>query len=54
MFIRELSTEREVFDKKVMVAGCKNTGTHKYLMDSGLTKTDKECMKVRMMASRLI
>ena len=31
-----------------MVAGCKKTGTHKYLMDSGLTKKDdKECMKVR-------
>ena len=40
---------REVFDKKVMVAGCKKAGTHKYLMDSGLTKkeADKECMKVR-------
>ncbi|NCV18771.1 MAG: phosphonate ABC transporter substrate-binding protein [Rhodobacterales bacterium] len=40
---------REVFDKKVMVAGCKKAGTHKYLMDSGLTKkeADKDCMKVR-------
>ena len=40
---------REVFDKKVMVAGCKKAGTHKYLMDSGMTKkeADKECMKVR-------
>ena len=40
---------REVFDKKVMVEGCKKAGTHKYLMDSGLTKkeADKDCMKVR-------
>ncbi|NCX71043.1 MAG: phosphonate ABC transporter substrate-binding protein, partial [Rhodobacteraceae bacterium] len=34
---------------KVMVEGCKKAGTHKYLMDSGLTKkeADKDCMKVR-------
>lgn len=41
---------REVFDKKVMVAGCKTVGTHAYLMETqGLTKkqADKACMKVR-------
>jgi phosphate transport system substrate-binding protein len=41
---------REVFDVKVMVAGCKTVGTHAYLMKTeGLTKkqADKACMEVR-------
>ena len=33
---------REVFDKKVMVAGCKEEGSHKHFMDSGLTKKEAD------------
>ena len=41
---------REVFDKKVMIAGCKAVGTHAYLMETqDLTKkqADKACMQTR-------
>lgn len=40
---------REVFEKKVMLSGCKTVGTYKKLMDGGLEKkpAEKECFKVR-------
>ena len=40
---------REVFEKKVMLAGCKEVGAYQKLIDEGLEKklAEKECFKVR-------
>ena len=40
---------REVFEQKVMLAGCKEVGTYQKLIEEGLEKkpAEKECFKVR-------